>query len=81
MHLALTNPGTVAFLGNISVGSVYARGLIAVFAIQAIALGIYLVKRARCQLRFLDEAAKDRYRQDASCGPTQQHPKKDVLVN
>lgn len=65
MDPTFSNPSFTSFLGSLSLGTIYSRCLIAVLAIQAIAITIFLVNRARCILRHLDEEAKERRAQEA----------------
>ena len=80
MHPALPNPAVVTIFGDISIGSMYARCLLAVFAFQAIALAIYLIRRVRRQFHLLDEDTLLRRRAEAG-EPIQDHQKKDVWTS
>ena len=78
----LYNPSTISFLGPVAVGTIYSRCLMAVFAIQAIALGLYLLRRIIRHLHELDDETKRGQAQAAACKDARRnHPKKDVWAN
>jgi hypothetical protein len=81
MDFGPANPSMIPFFGIVSVGTMYARGLIAVFAIQALALTIYLIRRMRRELHLLDELTKVHRLRDAASGEARDqlpHQKENV---
>lgn len=88
MNLALSNPNTLGFLGNLSLGAGYARGIVALFVFQAVTLVFYSLWRRQREFRRLDEAIKlheeTKHRQaqaEASRGALHHNGKKDVWTN
>jgi hypothetical protein len=58
MNPSFSNPDTLAFLGNLSLGATYTRSLLAVFVFQAFVFVFYHLWRNRRELRRFDEAIK-----------------------
>lgn len=86
MNPALSNPDTLGFLGNLSLGANYARGIVAVFVFQGAAIAFYHLWRRQRELRRLDEAIKlheeMQHRQAPAVGGATHHNlKKDVWTN
>jgi len=81
MATALSNPNTISFLGSLSVGAMYARGLITIFAIQAIAFAFYKIGRMRRELHLLDEGAKVRQARLTAGNGEPQNQKRDVWTS
>jgi hypothetical protein len=53
-------PRTVPFFGRFSVGSIYVRGLIAIFAIQALTFAVYQLRHMRRELQRLERETRTR---------------------
>jgi hypothetical protein len=88
MNPALSNPDTLGFLGNLSLGPNYARIIFAVFVFQVAAFAFYQLWRRQREYRRLDEAIKvheeTRQREaqaTAGSGALHHHLKKDVWTN
>jgi hypothetical protein len=58
MDPSFSNPDTLGFLGNLSLGATYARSFAVVFVCQAFVFVFYHLWRTRRELRRFDEAIK-----------------------